>query len=175
MTATAKKSARSVGPTTGAPVVREVATDGAPVFFSLPQPPSINEAYINRRNGRGRALAEKVVDWKSYASHVLRGQSVKKVSGPVLIIVNIERGSNAADVDNRVKLLFDFLVKQGVMDDDRHVAGFAVAWSPPASRMAHIAIYPSQELALSFHPSDKTGAVGGWAVPAPQHTIEEAR
>jgi len=35
--------------------------------------------------------------------------------------------SATADVDNRVKLLFDLLVTEGVITDDRFITGFATA------------------------------------------------
>jgi len=139
----------------------------APTFLTLPVPPSVNAAYANRKGkGRGRVLTDKALDWKMHAGHVLRAQNPERFSVPVLIVINVERRSAMADVDNRMKLLFDLLVKEGVLVDDRHITAFATAWSPNHSERLHLAIMPVAALSLSFQPSEKNGAVGGWIIQA---------
>ena len=148
-----------------------------PVLLTLPCPPSVNKAFKTVRvNGRYRRPHTKdAKDWKKHAARMLQDQKPRRVAGPVLIIVNIERTSKRADIDNRIKLLFDLLVKQGVIEDDSKVAGFAAAWSEPGTAMAHIAILPTCTLPIQFLPSAKeNGACGGWFFKAPLPIENEA-
>lgn len=144
-----------------------------PVFLSVPAPPSVNAAY--RNTARGRALTQKSVDWKGHAGWVLRQQRPRHVAGEVAVIVNVERGSASADIDNKVKLLLDLLVAHNVIEDDKRVAAVAAAWIPKHSAMAHLAILPAGQLdLLRFHPAASNGACSGWIIPAPFHEEEEA-
>jgi Holliday junction resolvase RusA-like endonuclease len=147
----------------------------APTFLTLPIPPSVNDAYANRKGkGRGRVLTGKAIDWKLHAGHVLKAQRPQHFTCPVLIIVNVERRSAMADVDNRMKLLFDLLVSEDVIVDDRFITGFATAWSPNHSERLHLAIMPVGPLAITFQPSQQNGAVGGWIIQAPEHEEKDA-
>lgn len=146
----------------------------APTFLTLPIPPSVNEAYANRKGkGRGRVLTAKATDWKLYAGHVLKAQKPHSYTGEVLIVINIERRSALADVDNRMKLLFDLLKNEGVIVDDRFITAFATAWSPNHAERLHLAIMPVAPLAITFQPSEKNGATGGWIISAPTTEDEE--
>lgn len=149
---------------------------GAPIFLTLPVPPSLNTAYANRRGkgARGRIHTKTAADWIREAKVAVHLQKPGCIHGPVVIVMNVERKSKSADIDNRTKLVFDLLKKQGVIDDDRFVAAFASAWSPPVKHRREdrlqIAIYPSASLFLAFQPSDATGAVGGWTIIDPADT-----
>lgn len=146
----------------------------APTFLTLPIPPSVNDAYANRKGkGRGRVLTAKATDWKLHAGHVLKAQKPQRFTCPVLIVVNVERRSAMADVDNRMKLLFDLLVKEGVIVDDRFITGFATAWSPNHSERLHLAIMPVGPLAITFQTAETNGAVGGWVIKAPTPENED--
>ena len=169
-TPTPWSNARSVGQTKGAPEGRLPTINGAPVSFSLPMPPSINAAYLNRtkaKTGRGRALSMNVVDWKMRARVELNLQDPAKVPGYCLIVTNLQRPSKLADNDNRMKLLLDLLGQEDVITDDKFVTGLAVAWAPPLEQRLHISIIPVGPLSIAFHPSDDTGAVGAWAIQQP--------
>jgi Holliday junction resolvase RusA-like endonuclease len=139
----------------------------------VPAPPSVNAAF--RNTARGRALTQKAVDWKGHAGWVLRQQRPRHVPGEVAVIVNVERNSASADIDNKVKLLLDLLVAHNVIEDDKRVASIAAAWIPKHSAMAHVAILPAGQLdLLRFHPAASNGACSGWIIPAPFHEEEEA-
>lgn len=151
------------------------SVDGAPIFLTLPVPPSLNSAYKNKR-GAGRKKTQKTIDWEMYAARMLREQKPGYIDGYVVIVMNVERRSSQADIDNRTKLVFDLLKKQAVIVDDRFVTAFATAWSPGVDHRdedrLNLAIYPANSLAVCFHPSDSIGAVGGWTITDPAHTTE---
>ena len=142
----------------------------AVTFLELPNPPSVNAMFRNLK-GRGRVATDVYVDWKGHAGWRLREQRPEAIHGPVLIVFNIERTNNQADVDNRVKATLDLLVAHKVIDDDKHVSGFAVAWSPKRNALMRIAIMPAADLHLEFHLAPD-GRTGGWFISAPQSEEE---
>ena len=173
------KTAQPSGVTEGA------ATNAvAPIFFEpirldLPCPPSVNNAFFNKtdRRGRskGRSLKRHVRDWLDYALRLIADQYTGDViTGHVLVVVNVEHASFSADIDNRIKLLFDALVKGGVVKDGSLITGFATAWAEPGTKRVRLAILPVQKTQATFHPSAKhKGACGGWFIEAPNETTTE--
>ncbi len=95
-----------------------------------------------------------------------QGRKVRKIEGPVVIICNFERPSPRADLDNRVKILFDFLVKKELIDEDRNVTAFSAAWLPKPSLSeptVQIGIYPAGVGAINLEfMSTRDGHAGAW-------------
>lgn len=145
---------------------------GAITFPSLPTPPSVNALYRNLP-GRGRTMTRLYKDWRGHAGWRLREQAPTPVPGRVLIVVNIERTNDLADVDNRIKALFDLLVEHRVIEDDRHVDAFATSWRPSANGLVQLAIMPAAPLALQFQ-LGSDGRAAGWFLSAPQSEQEPA-
>lgn len=139
-----------------------------PVLLDLPCPPSVNEMFRNVR-GRGRVKTRAYIDWRGHAGWVVTSQRPERIGGHVLIMMSIERGSSSADIDNRVKAIFDLLVEHDVIDDDRFVVGFAIAWAPPANKMARVLIIPATSITAEFHLA-ADGAHGGWFLSAPTNS-----
>ena len=137
----------------------------ASVTFTMPVPPSVNQAYRNTK--RGRAKTKSYTDWLLYAYQMIRMQKVQKISGRCIVIIGVERESLAADIDNRIKLALDAIVSADIIDDDRFVTAIALTWVPEANGLCHIQILPIQPLRLQFHPSSD-GATGAWINSAPQ-------
>lgn len=167
----------SSSPTTarvlGVPLPGAAVEAAVPVFLSIPAPPSVNNAFRNTK--RGRALTQAAIDWKGFAGWSLRQQRPRNVAGEVAIVVNIERASAQADIDNKLKLLLDLLVEHRVIEDDKHVVAIAASWIAKRSAMAHVAVMPAAALpGLQFHPAGINGACGGWIISAPLHEEEEA-
>lgn len=146
------------------------AVSASPVYLTLPAPPSANALFRNVP-GKGRVRTAMYDTWLATAGWKLREQRPEHVPGVVLIVIGIERTSAMADVDNRLKASLDLLVKHRVIEDDRHVAGIAIAWNPPRDGLMRIAILPAGPLALRFQLAPH-GATGGWFIDAPS-TEEE--
>lgn len=150
---------------------RSGQADGAgfapvPVTFTVPVPPSVNECFRNLA-GRGRVKTLKYDNWRAHAVTSIRGQHVIPVAGRVLVIFGVERSSNSADIDNRIKAMLDAIVEAKVIEDDSLVTGFAAAWLPATNGLAHVQIMPAQPISLEFHPSADR-ATGGWFMAQPQ-------
>lgn len=143
----------------------------SPVAFTLPTPPSVNELYKNVK-GVGRVKAGLYDDFIRRGVASIRNQRVAPVPGYVVAVFGVERMSITADIDNRLKSMLDTIVKAGVIEDDRFVTAIAVSWLPCANGLAHIRLFPVQQLDLTFHPS-QNGASGGWYLNAPQQQGDE--
>ena len=155
--------------------VRQTAGDApssAVTYIEVPTPPSVNAMYRNAP-GRGRVETQLYRDWKGHAGWRLRLQKPQAIQGEVVIMVNLERGQVASDVDNRIKALFDLLVTYGVITDDRFVVAFCAAWSPPANGLARITIMPAHSFSPEFQLAPD-GRSGGWRISAPAMEEDDA-
>jgi len=94
---------------------------GEPVArFSLPVPPSTNNLYVPRRDGKGRAKTSAYAAWQREAGQLVMLQCKRTVP---LKHVRVEIGtpfSYQRDIDN-VKPVLDLLTSMGVIVDDRWV------------------------------------------------------
>ena len=154
VTANSDRRAGRSGQGVGSAVVAE------PVTFTLPVPPSVNQMFRNVR-GKGRVKTEVYDQWRAAAKTSLRLQSITPIAGPVVAVFGVERGSLAADIDNRIKAMLDAIVAAKIIRDDNQVTAFAAAWLPRANGLAHVQIFPAGRLGIEFHPS-KDRATGGW-------------
>lgn len=135
------------------------------VLVHVPVPPSTNALTKNVR-GVGRVKTREYANYLNDALlYVRRQRGIRKISGHVVMVIGVERNSLVSDIDNRVKALFDLLVRAEVVDDDRFVTAFAISWMPKADGLAHVFICPAQQVFLSFHPS-KQASTGGWVIEA---------
>lgn len=168
-----------IPPASGGDVRQQGGVSAPPcTILTVPAPPSVNKLFKNLP-GRGRAKTKDYRDWVLEAAVELRGQRCKRISGPVVLMISVERDNQAADIDNRVKAIADFLVQpglrkdartRGLIDDDSKVVGFCAAWAPRGNSRrprAQIMILPAQHLFANFHPSPD-GATGGWFLDAPE-------
>lgn len=132
----------------------------SPVTFTLPIPPSVNQMFRNVR-GKGRVKTGHYEQWRGHALTSLRLQKIPHIDGSVVVLFGVERGSLAADIDNRIKAMLDAIVTAKIITDDNQVTAFAAAWLPQANGLAHVQIFPADRLGIEFHPS-KDRTTGGW-------------
>ena len=86
----------------------------------LPVPPSLNNAYANRKDGGGRFRAGHR-QWKKDAGWALKGAKLGKIVGPYKFN-DSSSAESPCDVSNRIKLAEDLLVEHGITPDDHNVA-----------------------------------------------------
>ena len=140
----------------------------SPLTFTLPVPPSVNQMFANPKGNRGKRYKTKTYQyWIAAARQAVAQQAkgVEMICYPILVIAQVERASLSADIDNRIKAMFDILKSEKVIKDDTLVTGFAAAWGPPAQGLCRLMIMPVQALTLDFHPSSDA-ATGGWFLAA---------
>ena len=98
--------------------------------FSLPLAPSTNSAFANRKGGRGfgRVKSGRYRAWVKQADAFYLYQRLgqeKPVVGPYtckMIFPSRMRG----DLDNRSKLILDWMVRRGLTPDDKHLRGLVL-------------------------------------------------
>lgn len=137
----------------------------------VPVPPSVNSLYKNLR-GRGRVKTKDYSAWFANARNVVRLQKPGVVRGPVVIVLCVDRQGVGSDLDNRVKALFDLIVKLGVIEDDSKVLAFCTAWAPKTPEsVVRLAIMRACDFSVKYR-LHADGASGGWFLDAP--TNEDA-
>lgn len=180
MTSTLTKSAtaRPWASSVDTPSASDVVGGVSQIFLAVPIPPSVNDALGNspkKRVGkkgkkgaqRGRFYLQPARDWLKEALRLVKEQAPGTISGHVVVVTNIERDSLRADIDNRVKMLLDMIVKAGVIEDDRFVTAVAPCWTDrrDSRSLAFVSIISAEApITLTFQPSSKSGAVGSWTV-----------
>lgn len=92
---------------------------------TVPVPPSVNNAYINRRLRNGKVIRVLSAEARAYklataaaVKIAVRGASI--VHGPYNVAIDLPLKMRG-DADNRIKLLLDALVASGRVPDDRHM------------------------------------------------------
>lgn len=98
------------------------------IRFRLPFPPSVNGLFRNFI--RGRVKTGQYKKWIKEAFIVFEKQTFFRLPGRVTIKILLFRpDKRKRDLDNYVKALLDFLVAQGVIEDDSTVQSLMVAWA----------------------------------------------
>lgn len=100
-----------------------------PIRFTLPLPPSLNNAYGNRKDGRGRYPTKTLIQWKTEAGWLVQASEKRRIVGPYRIAISVPE-KMPGDLDNRPKAILDLLVEHGVTPDDRFAYSVAVSRSP---------------------------------------------
>lgn len=155
----------------GEPADEGASPSSSSVAFTMPTPPSTNGLFKNVK-GVGRVKAGVYENFVRMAVAAIRRQDVRHLSGHLIAIFGVERMSDRADIDNRLKAMLDAIVEAKVIEDDRFVTAIAISWLPSANGMSHVRLLPVQRLGVTFHPS-QDGASGGWFETAPFQQEED--
>lgn len=102
--------------------------------ISLPFPVSTNNLFKNLTRG-GRAKTERYTAWLAEAALALRGQRAVAIKGSFRLRLSLERPDwRRRDLSNLIKAPEDFLVSQGIIEDDSFAQSIHVEWAdvPPA-------------------------------------------
>lgn len=95
--------------------------------LTLPIPPSVNAAFINRKGGRGRGRIKsaKYRAWikNADAHYMMQKKDVTPIRGPYICGMIFPRKMKG-DLDNRVKLILDWLVSRELTSDDKYLMSY---------------------------------------------------
>lgn len=88
----------------------------------IPVPPSLNNAYFNKRLRSGktiRVMTPGARSWKTSVAWIIKGrvQTCQRIDGPYDVLVELPLKMRG-DSDNRLKLAIDSLVMSGRVSDD---------------------------------------------------------
>ena len=95
-----------------------INTSNAAIRIVLPAPPSLNNSYASRMDGRGRYATPKLKQWKSDAGWMLKSTDKNRIVGKYRIAISFA-DTMKGDIDNRIKACLDLLVENRVTPDDR--------------------------------------------------------
>lgn len=99
------------------------------IKLELPFPPSVNSAFANGGNKRGRHKTAQYVDWIKLASTKVK-ESHRQGMGPYSLQICLERpDKRARDLGNYEKALSDFLVMHGIVKDDSYCRRLTMYWA----------------------------------------------
>lgn len=106
-----------------------------PIILDLPMPPSTNQIWRARRNGRGGKpgfyLDPKYVAWKlecdgCYWASALRVR--EPLEGAFRLTVTLDRDRMRGDADNRIKPVQDWLQRAGIVLNDNQIKDVRAHW-----------------------------------------------
>lgn len=98
------------------------------VTLHLPFPVSVNAAYANGGNKRGRHKTSRYVDWIKEASTRIKDSHRQKIGAYHIAICLEAPDKRARDLANLEKGVSDFLVMHGVIQDDSKCQRLIMTW-----------------------------------------------
>lgn len=111
------------------------------INIRLPIPPSVNNLFVNGKNGQGRYPSSRYTAWKREAQEAILDQVIRgglvlpmTITFQVGLTITISEKCRS-DLDNCAKAIIDFLVAQGIIQDDskRIVRKICLAWGSVSS------------------------------------------
>lgn len=100
------------------------------IRLELPMPPSVNNMFVNGKNGRGRFASPAYKGWRAEAGWMVKQQiRGRKIDGPYkLDIALVKPHRGRLDLDNRLKAAIDLLVHLQVTPDDSLLRKITAEW-----------------------------------------------
>ena len=95
-------------------------TNEAALMLRLPVPPSTNNLFVARRDGKGRTKTSAYKRWQKGAGMMLLTQERRLIDGPVRVEMEVPVG-RTRDIDNTAKPTLDLLKMMNIIQDDRYV------------------------------------------------------
>jgi Holliday junction resolvase RusA-like endonuclease len=108
--------------------------------FTCPIAPSLNNLFVSRRDGKGRAAISAYKTWQKFAGMMVNLQHPEPVKGRARVLVEGPFAKNS-DIDNRLKGTLDLLVSLGLIEADRLVDDLRIVRCGPASNRMTISIW----------------------------------
>jgi Holliday junction resolvase RusA-like endonuclease len=92
----------------------------ADMILDLPKPPSVNRIWRHRQGRKAPYLDTRYARWKRTCDNIcmFRGWHKTPIKGHYTAIVTIDETKRVGDIDNRIKVVLDFLKQAGITEDD---------------------------------------------------------
>ena len=93
-------------------------------------PPSVNHIWRHSAGGKVYRTRD-YLTWSNGEGWTVRAQMKGQhaFTGPVYVTLAMKRPRSNADIDNRLKGIFDLLQQVGAIADDKHIMGVNAYWS----------------------------------------------
>jgi|SRR6185437_6965617 len=111
--------------------------------FTIPVPPSLNNAFFNRPR-KGRTKTTEYKNWLEAAAWEIRSQRVPVIAGEVKVSLLIRRPNKSSDLDNRLKGCLDAMQKAGVIENDNRVVELFARWTNEG-KGCQVTVYSASE------------------------------
>lgn len=112
-------------------------------------PPSVNHIWRHAAGGKVYRTRD-YLTWSNGEGWNVRAQMKGQdtFTGPVYLTLAMKRPRSNADIDNRLKGIFDLLQQVGAIADDKHIMGVNAFWTRdlPEGVAAEISITEADEL-----------------------------
>lgn len=116
------------------------------IRLDLPYPPSVNSAYANGGNRRGRHKTAEYKAWEQLAGVCVKDRHRAGVSVPYSLYIGAARPDRRRrDIGNIEKCVSDFLVAHGVVKDDCLAERITVEWSGQIASGIIVLVQPFQQ------------------------------
>ncbi|MCK5013196.1 MAG: RusA family crossover junction endodeoxyribonuclease [Candidatus Omnitrophica bacterium] len=100
----------------------------------LPKPPSVNALYSTDWRTKRRFKSPKYKAWLAEAEVALCTQKRQEFKGEVIVKISVgKQNKRREDISNRIKGVEDFLVSQGIIEDDSKVMYISAWWEKTIS------------------------------------------
>lgn len=104
--------------------------------IELPFPPSVNRIWRQNRQRGGVYLDARYKTWKRAADNefLAHKREWEPVKGPFRATITLDQAHRGrSDLDNRIKVLFDWAQRVGLIEQDNLCEGLHVRWGKAAS------------------------------------------
>jgi|SRR5215472_2896833 len=113
--------------------------------LNLPVPPSVNAAFVNRRGGkgRGRIKSRSYQRWLNDADmfyYVQQLGTVSKIKAAYRVSILLP-SSVRGDIDNRIKLILDWLVSRELTPDDSLCKSIEIRKEPTGVNLMWVTVH----------------------------------
>lgn len=112
----------------------------APLTITMPCPPPVSAAYSNispaaraeaaKRGQRlpGRRRTKRYLTWARAAGNELLAQARHAIDGPCMVDITCKRRRSNEDIDNKIKVVLDFLQDVEIIGNDKNVNEVRARW-----------------------------------------------
>ncbi|WP_336057355.1 RusA family crossover junction endodeoxyribonuclease [Nitratireductor sp. CH_MIT9313-5] len=115
------------------------------IRISLPYPPSINAAYANGGNKRGRHKTAAYRAWEQLAGTCIK-DAHRQALGPYSLHIAARRpDKRRRDLGNIEKVVSDLLVTHGVVKDDCLAERITLQWDAGLDAECVVIVQPAEE------------------------------
>jgi crossover junction endodeoxyribonuclease RusA len=115
------------------------------IRIALPFPPSVNAAYANGGNRRGRHKTNAYRLWEQLAAIGIKDSHRLALEAYTIAIALRAPDKRARDLGNYEKCVSDLLVAHGVVKDDSFCRRLMMTWNEGMAEECVVLIHPAEE------------------------------
>lgn len=115
------------------------------IRIALPFPVSINAAYANGGNKRGRHKTDRYKAWEKLAGICIKDSHRVGLKAYHIYIALRAPDKRARDIGNLEKVVSDLLTKHGVLSDDHYCRKLTMIWNDSMDEECVVLLHSAEE------------------------------